>query len=320
MTPPNYIRTVVLNGTYFDWDWWQRLSSPWTTLTLGLKVNNAIVSLGSQLDGNNRARAFTFDGASAKIVTDPRNVYKDSGVHDAIGVYTPETPNNEGIYTGRTLVGLRDDDRDGNMDTVIFFSSSFAEKTAALSVLAGFGAVQMAQLDGGHSSALIVDGVEVVKPIALNLAYGWYEERAVPHAIAAYAGAKITSKTIYSAHVEGTGWLAPVADGDVAGTTGQGRRMEAIRLIAPGRNIFYRAHVQNIGWMAEVANGADAGTTGRGLRMEAIQIRLDSSAGHIYYRAHVEGTGWMDWVHDGAVAGTTGRGLRIEAVQIYIPN
>ncbi len=34
----------------------------------------------------------------------------------------------------------------------------------------------------------------------------------------------------YQAHVGGVGWAFPVCDGMVAGTTGQGRRLEAIRV------------------------------------------------------------------------------------------
>jgi uncharacterized protein YjdB len=69
-----------------------------------------------------------------------------------------------------------------------------------------------------------------------------------------------------------------VQDGATAGTTGQSRRMEAIRIRmtnAPaGYRVVYQAHVQNIGWMDWVQDGAIAGTTGRSLRMEAIRIRV----------------------------------------------
>lgn len=95
----------------------------------------------------------------------------------------------------------------------------------------------------------------------------------------------------YQAHVQDYGWLNIVDDGYVAGTTGQARRMEAIKIKAPMRNIYYQAHVQNIGWQPAVSNGAVAGTTGLGLRMEAIRIWADR--GTVKYWVHVQDRGWM---------------------------
>lgn len=113
-----------------------------------------------------------------------------------------------------------------------------------------------------------------------------------------------------------------------AGTTGQGLRIEAIRLISGDSNLqlHYQAHVQNIGWMPAVTDGQVAGTTGQGLRLEALKIwatGTDSGQYDIQYRAHVQNLGWTDWVSSGngdinAYAGTTGQGLRIEALQLKI--
>lgn len=113
-----------------------------------------------------------------------------------------------------------------------------------------------------------------------------------------------------------------------AGTTGQGLRIEAIRLISGDSNLqlHYQAHVQNIGWMPAVTDGQVAGTTGQGLRLEALKIwatGTDSGQYDIQYRAHVQNLGWTDWVSSGngdinAYAGTTGQGLRIEALQLRI--
>jgi uncharacterized protein YjdB len=82
----------------------------------------------------------------------------------------------------------------------------------------------------------------------------------------------------YQAHVQNIGWQGWVCNGQVAGTTGQSLRMEAIRIVlrnAPrNESIRYQAHVQNIGWQGWVRDGQVAGTTGRSLRMEAIRIEL----------------------------------------------
>jgi uncharacterized protein YjdB len=82
----------------------------------------------------------------------------------------------------------------------------------------------------------------------------------------------------YQAHVQDVGWQEWVSDGEIAGTVGQSRRIEALRiqlLRAPaGTGVQYRAHIQDRGWQDWVADGAVAGTTGEGLRIEALEIRL----------------------------------------------
>jgi len=75
----------------------------------------------------------------------------------------------------------------------------------------------------------------------------------------------------YRAHVQDIGWLDWVASGEVAGTTGESRRMEAIQIVGP---VQYRAHVQDIGWMDWVNSGETAGTTGQSKRLEAIEIKM----------------------------------------------
>jgi uncharacterized protein YjdB len=108
----------------------------------------------------------------------------------------------------------------------------------------------------------------------------------------------------YQAHVQDIGWQGWVSDGEMAGTEGQSRRIEAIRirlLNAPqGAGVQYRAHV-------------------KGLRVEALEIRL--TGGHpwsVIYRAHVQDLGWQEWVADGVTAGTTGQSWRIEALRVIV--
>lgn len=128
----------------------------------------------------------------------------------------------------------------------------------------------------------------------------------------------------YQAHVQNIGWQNPVADGQLAGTTGQGLQMEALKIgltnSPSGAGICYQAHVQNIGWLNEVCNNQVAGTTGQGLGMEAIKIRLINPPGgrRVCYQAHVQNIGWQNEVCDNQVTGTTGQNLRMEALQIRI--
>ena len=85
-------------------------------------------------------------------------------------------------------------------------------------------------------------------------------------------------------HLQGIGWKTykGVKRGSydpVMGTTGQYRRLEAVRIRVTenktGKNIRYRAHVQKYGWQAWKSEGQTAGTTGQKLRLEAIQIYFD---------------------------------------------
>ena len=128
----------------------------------------------------------------------------------------------------------------------------------------------------------------------------------------------------YQGHVEDYGWMNWVKNGALAGTTGQAKRVEAIKIKLPkslAGSVSYQAHVQDYGWMNWVKNGALAGTTGQAKRVEAIKIKLDDELAKTYdvkYRVHVENIGWMNWVKNGALAGTTGQALRVEGIEIKI--
>jgi hypothetical protein len=128
----------------------------------------------------------------------------------------------------------------------------------------------------------------------------------------------------YRAHLQNIGWQRKVNTGQVAGTIGESRRLEAFILETPDSpaiaNIEANAHVQNIGWL-DWHTASRIGTTGLGLRMEAVQFRLTGALAAEYdisYRTHVQNVGWQPWVSNGATAGTTGRALRIEAIQVRL--
>ena len=118
----------------------------------------------------------------------------------------------------------------------------------------------------------------------------------------------------YSAHVQDAGWLDPVYDGEVAGTTGQARRLEALSFTDP--SIVARGHVQDLGWMPE--SDTQVGTTGRSLRLEAVRLSSRFEGWRVVCQAHVQNLGWLTPVGDGEVCGTTGLSLRLEAVSIWM--
>ena len=127
----------------------------------------------------------------------------------------------------------------------------------------------------------------------------------------------------YEAHVEKIGWQDWKENGKTAGTTGEYKRLEAIKIKTENMpntvKIKYQAHVEKIGWQDWKKNGEIAGTTGQYLRLEAIKIQLEGTEEYsVMYRAHVEKIGWQDWKYDGEIAGTTGQYLRLEAIEIKI--
>ena len=130
----------------------------------------------------------------------------------------------------------------------------------------------------------------------------------------------MTGSIRYEVHLRDIGWKNAIYDGNIAGTTGQARRMEAIAIALSGVDgkLTYQVHVQDYGWLTKVSEGNIAGTTGQARRMEAIIINLDNSSYNIKYRVHVQDYGWMNWVSSGQIAGTTGQARRIEAIQIKV--
>ena len=144
----------------------------------------------------------------------------------------------------------------------------------------------------------------------------------LPLVVLAPAQAAVPTLT-YSAHVASLGWLPDVSSPATAGTTGQARQMEALR-IAGGTlasDIDYRAHVAGIGWLGWVGPAFVAGTTGQARALEAVQIRLTGQAATDYRvacQAHVANLGWLATVYDGATCGTTGQARRMEAVRLWL--
>jgi len=131
---------------------------------------------------------------------------------------------------------------------------------------------------------------------------------------------------LYSSHVQDIGWQEYVSDGAISGTTGQSKRLEAIKINLDkslSGGIEYSAHVQNIGWQGFVSNNEIAGTTRQALRLEAIKLLLTGEAAlkyDVYYQCHVQNIGWMGWAKNGEPAGTTGYAYRCEAICIRLVN
>ena len=129
----------------------------------------------------------------------------------------------------------------------------------------------------------------------------------------------------YSTHVQSYGWQPEVGDGDISGTTGEKKRLEAIKIRANLQNVsgdvMYSTHVQSYGWLDWVKNGELSGTEGQAKRLEAIKIKLTGDLAEnydIYYRVHAQSYGWLGWAKNGEEAGTEGMAKRLEAIQIRL--
>ena len=107
---------------------------------------------------------------------------------------------------------------------------------------------------------------------------------------------KLTNKPysgsiVYTTHVQSLGWQGNennvntwFRDGQMAGTSGRAKRLEAIRIALTGEmaehyDVYYRVHAQTYGWLAWAKNGEAAGTAGLSKRLEGIQIVLVPKGG-----------------------------------------
>lgn len=131
--------------------------------------------------------------------------------------------------------------------------------------------------------------------------------------------APITAQIGYNVHISTIGWQGEHYNGDLAGTTGRGLRIEALRVFSGDVEIIAQGHVQNVGWQdSQRGNNITIGTTGKAKRLEAIKLSLVNTSKTITYRVHVQDIGWMNWVSNGEIAGTVGQGKRIEAIEIKV--
>lgn len=148
----------------------------------------------------------------------------------------------------------------------------------------------------------------------------------------------VTYTLQYQAHCQTIGWQAWKTTGEMAGTTGKSKRMEAISIQVNKETpdpenpkkviseavegaVEYRVHCQTYGNLKWVQDGSVAGTVGEKKRLEAIQIRLKGELAQqydIYYQVHCSGFGDMGWAKNGEWAGTSGYSRAVEAITILL--
>lgn len=119
----------------------------------------------------------------------------------------------------------------------------------------------------------------------------------------------------YRVHVREKGWLNWRCDGEMAGSTGQNRRIEAMQFRVSGQ-VDVSVHVRDQGdrTYKNITENTMIGTTGEKRRLESLMIQ---SADTVYlYRVHRKGEGWSGWRVNGQWAGEKGKERQIEAVEI----
>ncbi|WP_080146707.1 sunset domain-containing protein [Marinilactibacillus piezotolerans] len=132
------------------------------------------------------------------------------------------------------------------------------------------------------------------------------------------------SQPLYRTHVQSFGWQGYVTNGEVSGTSGEAKRLEAIQIQSPNiaeGDITYQTHVQSYGWQNWVKNGQTSGTSGEAKRLEAIKIKLTGNLERqydVYYRVHAQSFGWLDWAKNGEAAGTEAYAYRLEAIEVKV--
>ncbi len=114
---------------------------------------------------------------------------------------------------------------------------------------------------------------------------------------------KLTNKPyngsiVYTTHVQTYGWQGNEnnpntwkRDGAMSGTSGEAKRLEAIRIALTGEmaahyDVYYRVHAQSYGWLGWAKNGEAAGTAGLAKRLEGIQIVLVPKGGNAPARSY----------------------------------
>ena len=161
---------AAVNGQFFS-----TASNP-TSLAFSVRADDMTVSDGygitTEYPGQIRLLRINSGLGYAEIVDFTSSRLSDWRFDEAIAgldVLANKGPYN---YTGRTFLGIRDDNVDGLAETLIIFVSSSARQSDAAAVLADFGAHDQLMLDGGGSSQLIVEGTSHVS-----------SSRSLPHAL-----------------------------------------------------------------------------------------------------------------------------------------
>lgn len=174
--------------------------------------------------------------------------------------------------------------------------------------------------------SLYVGGIWMKKLRAILLSLAVILSVLCPPGMSELKAATTKMSIKYAVHIQTYGDSQGfVKSGKTAGTVGQAKRLEAIKIQLTGNeytgSVVYRTHVQSFGWQNWTSNGIENGSRGLGKRLEGIEIYLTGEIARHYditYRVQCQTYGWLPWVKNGVMAGTTGQSKRLEAIQIKL--
>jgi hypothetical protein len=161
----------IANGQFFYMP-----ESP-TRLPFSLKVGGEIVSDGyakNEFPGQKLILELWADRADIRELSQ-ESLYTSSAP-DIVAGLSEDAGKRARHYTGRTFVGVNDQNGDGAFETVLIFTTRSARQVDAAEALRSFGADKVMMLDGGGSAQLICGGEALVA-----------SERLIPQALAVIA-------------------------------------------------------------------------------------------------------------------------------------
>lgn len=141
----------------------------------------------------------------------------------------------------------------------------------------------------------------------------------------ALAAETVTPNITYKTYIQNSGWTKDISNGQLAGSTGQSKSINAFELNAidfpEDGDIEYQVYLSNNKWSGYGQSGAIVGVNNDSLSIQAIQIKLTGTIAesyNVYYRIHTSNVGWLDWASNDQIAGTVGFNLPAEAVEVKL--
>jgi Phosphodiester glycosidase len=165
---------VIVNGAFFA-----KYKEP-TGIAFGLKSANKVLSYGYGLDefpGLNKTIAWNNITKQAKISDYDRSTFDRAEFPEVVGALDRTAGKRANRQLARTFIGVKDRNGDGKNELILIFSSQAAKQIDAVNTLKSFGAQQVAMLDGGGSTGLVIDGKRFIDAgTSVPHAIGFYTE------------------------------------------------------------------------------------------------------------------------------------------------
>ena len=141
-----------------------------------------------------------------------------------------------------------------------------------------------------------------------------------------YLGTDRIGSLKYSVNSSSYGWQSEKTNGATAGTTGQSKAINGIKISIDNNSgnlysgtVNYKVNFSHSGWTDIYSSGQEVTSTNP---MLAIQVSLTGEMNKycdIYYRTHLAHLGWLGWAMNGQSAGNSSKsGNQVEAIEIKI--